>query len=452
MNRRNFIKQSTLLGSSLLLSSLFCNAKTINYDEIEFDSNIYEKNAPQTIVIFLYGGASELGGNLTNIEEIKQNSQSSYDDYFRGVTPTENGFWREAGGEIMEELLASGDMTIFRTCYSYLRDKEKNKSHGRCVSQNQRGVNNDEDTAGVFAIIGDILYKNGVITKDTKLPFITMEGDNTFYSSYEDRPSFLKPISIDKDLSNPYERRWVDSYFYYTKAERENKNYKEKRALLDMEMDRLSAKKNGKGPIEEAFEKRVELEKFVNSLKEAKLPDGVKYPEKDSFAKKLQVAVNLCAYNPDTRVVTIGSGGLGGWDDHNEARDYPQRMVSLFSAIKSAVDHIKALKREDRINILVFGEFGRNVNLNAAKGWDHGNNQNLFSFLGKNYFNELGVVGETYLPSVGEVNRMYLKPKPSSYSFEPFSIAATLYKIYGIKNPQVLTGGFGEIKEGFLKF
>ncbi len=99
MNRRDFLLKSTILGSSLLLPK-FSFGKPLDLSGVKFDKSIYEKNAAQTIMIFLYGGASELGGNLTNIEEIKQNSQSDY-SYFRGLTPTSNHFWQEAGGEIM---------------------------------------------------------------------------------------------------------------------------------------------------------------------------------------------------------------------------------------------------------------------------------------------------------------------------------------------------------------
>jgi len=42
----------------------------------------------------------------------------------------------------------------------------------------------------------------------------------------------------------------------------------------------------------------------------------------------------------------------------------------------------------------------------------------------------------------GEVNRLYLQPKEGSYWFEPMSIAATLYKIYGIENPEIMTDNY----------
>jgi len=44
-----------------------------------------------------------------------------------------------------------------------------------------------------------------------------------------------------------------------------------------------------------------------------------------------------------------------------------------------------------------------------------------------------------------------LVPKDGSPEFEPLSVAATIYKIYGIENPEVLTGGYGEIGKGLFK-
>ena len=90
---------------------------------------------------------------------------------------------------------------------------------------------------------------------------------------------------------------------------------------------------------------------------------------------------------------------------------------------------------------LSFGDFGRNVNLNSAYGWDHGNLQNLYVIGGKKYFTNQGIAGETVLDVTGKLNRLWLKPKDGTYTFEPLSIAATIYKLYGIENPNALTGG-----------
>ncbi len=107
--------------------------------------------------------------------------------------------------------------------------------------------------------------------------------------------------------------------------------------------------------------------------------------------------------------------------------------------------HIRLLGKRGNINITVMGDFGRGVNLNSANGWDHGNLQTVYVLGGTNYFNIPGIVGDTELVNTGSVNRLYLRPDQSSYWFEPLSVAATLYSIYGITNPGVLTDGMDVI-------
>ncbi len=155
--------------------------------------------------------------------------------------------------------------------------------------------------------------------------------------------------------------------------------------------------------------------------------------------------------NPDTKCIAIGGMGLGRWDDHSAGfSTYRPRMHDVMTGIEAAMKHLK-MAGKDNISIWVFGEFGRNVNLNAANGWDHGNNQNLYIFGGSRYLNSVGIVGETEPFGDAKANRLYLRPKEGSYFFEPYSIGATLYKIFGIKNPEVLTGGYKEIEAGLLK-
>lgn len=452
MKRRDFLKTTSLAAAAMLFPTVG-NSAPIDFSQVEFDANIYHENGAQTIMVFLYGGPSELGGNLTNIEDIKANSQSNYDNYFRGVTATTNGFWQEAGGSIMEEMIADGDLNVFRTCYSQVRDDEGNRSHGNCTAQNQRGILTDSDSAGVFSVIANTLYQNGVVTEETKLPFLTMEGESTFFSAPDfSLQSFLKPTALSSNLNNPYERENDNHWYWYTDEEREGKSWEEytsQRSLLDIAMDQLAQRLNLNGKIKENFDKREALNNFIETMKNATIPEDITYPN-NQFAQNLETAIKIMSHNPDTKVISLGNGGLGGWDDHNEARDYPVRMEALFSALKSAMQHIKAVGKEEKINIVVWGEFGRNVNLNSALGWDHGNLQNLFMLGGKNYLNHLGVVGETTMHKYGAINRMYLKPKEGSYWFEPASVAATLYSIYGITNPEYLTGGYGPIDAGLL--
>ena len=94
MKRRDFIKLS-LVVSSMILTPQYSYATALDLNKIQFTNN---QNNVQTLIIFLYGGASQLAGNLSNIDEIKNLSQSNYSNYFRGMTKTTNNFWKEAGG------------------------------------------------------------------------------------------------------------------------------------------------------------------------------------------------------------------------------------------------------------------------------------------------------------------------------------------------------------------
>ena len=449
MKRRDFIKLSTLACSALLFPN-FLKAKEFNVSDVTFSKATFNENSAQTIIINMHGGASQLAGNITNIEEIEKNSQNSYNGYFRSITQTENGCWKEAGGDYMEKLLANGDMTLYRCCYSAIREKNSNKSHGLCSEQNQKG-SFDTNGGGVITNLAEILDGKGAIDSKTIMPFVTLDGESTFYAPLN-RPlkSYLKPTAINENLDNPYTRdRWsVREWFYYTREERKKEHYNdsdEKGGFdpqFSNDMDSLAQSHNREGKIKDAFAKRGELEHFIDEIKKEETPDlGENAYLNNQFSKKLEAAIKLLHKNPDTKIVTLGTGGLGGWDDHSNARDYVTRMNNLFATLHSAMAHLKAIGKEGKINIMVFAEFGRNVNLNSANGWDHGNLQNLYIVGGKDYFNHKGVVGETVVDATGSLNRLWLKPKPNTYWFEPISIASTLYKLYGIENPEVLTGG-----------
>ncbi len=450
MKRREFIRLS-LAGSTVLMLPSLGRAQALDVDAIRFSEATFKANNAQTILVFLYGGASQLAGNISNLSDLERHSQNSYNDYFRDITPTKNHCWAEAGGADMETMIEHGDMTLYRTCYSAEREKVNNKAHGVCTEQNQKG-SFDTDGGGIVANIAAILYKKGAIDSSALMPFVTMEGESSFHApSRVSIPGFLKPVGIDQEFDNPYARSryTVRRWSYYTEQEREKEHYNDSDEqggfdpVLTGKMDQLAQKHNAGGKIKDNFATRGKMAKFIQEIKEASTPDLGEdaYPQNDPFAAKLETAIKLLDNNPDTRIVTLGTGGLGGWDDHNEARDYVRRSEQLFRALRSAVAHINALEKDQTITLMVFGEFGRNVNLNSAFGWDHGNLQNLYVFGGKKFFDHKGVVGETVVDNPNSLNRLWLKPKSGTYWFDPLSIAATLYRIYGIENPDALTGG-----------
>ena len=83
MKRRTFLKSTAgataaAMLPALTMESLLNPAYAVPaYNELSFTAPAV---LPQVINVFLYGGASELAGNLTNIVDIDANSQNPYPD------------------------------------------------------------------------------------------------------------------------------------------------------------------------------------------------------------------------------------------------------------------------------------------------------------------------------------------------------------------------------------
>lgn len=445
MKRRDFIKGLGLLTSSVLLPTKLDAGTVENISNISFSTESYQQNNAQTIMVYLYGGPSELSGNLSNFEEIQINSKNKYNA--KTTTLTENNFWEEAGGNAMERMLATGDMKLFRTCY---RKDHPSKSHGICTAEIQRGIYHDDASypPGMFSVLGEALAQQKLIDDSTVMPFLTMEGNSGFFNTGDLYLDFtLRAAAIGEKLDNPYKRKEI--YESFTNKEWHD-DPRPNTTALSIAYDELSASVNNHEKIQEAFDKSKLLSSFIDYIREQPDPEGIEYPD-NSFAVRLKSSIKVLINNPETKVISIGSKGLGGWDDHSDSiANYTERMTNLMSGIEAAMSHIKAEGR-DNITIMVFGEFGRNVSLNDSLGWDHGNNQNVYVFGGQRYFNSTGIIGETELEASNNNNRLYLAPTTDSYTFEPYSIAATLYKMYGISNPAALTGGYSAIGAGLFR-
>ncbi len=464
MRRRNFIKSMGALGATASLPAMFFNDSFIKraaaapmLDEVNF---LAPAVMPQVINIFLYGGASELAGNLTNIEDIDANSQNRYPsrllepttDEVRGIT--RNGLWSDAGGDAMEDMLASEDMSIYRTVY---RRKNNTRSHRPSIFSCLTGNLDINNSPGMGTTLAAVLYKNraNLLNKpidEYRLPFVSFEGASTAFMSDKNNPLPLamRYISLNQRFDNPYSRD--------TRYNRNN---------FDAELESLVSQMNIEGINKryskafDGFKTRRDMEEligeFATALNDTPLPglpegdvdageDGVlQYPD-TPHRDRVKAAVTLAIANPDSLFITVG-GGLGGWDDHDSAIDeYTDRMESLMTTLRAATKHIKYATRPDgtstgNIIINVFGDFGRNVNLNNSRGWDHGNNQNLYTFGGKDIRpGTLGkIVGKTERFGDSKQNRQFTRPTEDSYDFEPTAIAATMYSYFGVQNPKVLT-------------
>lgn len=430
VNRKDFLKLSAAFGSALMMPSAL-RAQTFS-NAVNAVSYSRPAVLPTVIHIFLYGGASELGGNFSNRAEIFDGSVNAYPG--AQVSVTANGFWEQAGGAIMEDLLSAGDMSIFRTIH---RRKDDTKAHGRSITQNLVG-NTDIDAPGIATTLAAVLERFGAVDPGNDLfPFVSLEGESEVFTSGELKLSdSLRPVALGSNFSNPYEQK-KNGLISDASANRLEDLANEvsglQRLLWPLYRDFARAG--------DFFARRRGIKEFVDNIRNMPLPAGVTYPANNPMADRLRAAVNVAVHNPGTRFISVGNGGIGGWDAHSGAIEtYTTNMNRVMQAVQAAVNHMKASGADDRVLINVYGDFGRNVNLNGSRGWDHGNNQNLYTFGGKS-FRSLGrIVGETKLIGSASNNRLFTAPKDGSVEFEPFAIASTVFRHFGVQNPEVLTG------------
>ncbi|MEX1057518.1 MAG: hypothetical protein WED11_07290, partial [Natronospirillum sp.] len=476
MKRRDFLRALALtpaVPSALSLGLLVQRAQAagLNYENVNFTPPTV---LPQVINIFLYGGASELSGNLSNIEDIDFHSMNPYTTAFgngiiearalndasnaaNGNNPqiTPHGCWAGAGGLFMEDLLASGDLSIYRTIH---KRKNQTRSHRESIFMSQKGALDVENAAGLGTRLALMLHTNSNAMGSCQLadgrtvaefnggllglplPFVSFEGQTTAFARdpATATPMALRDMSLNENFDNPYSRgggltSGSNNVFAEGRVE----------ALVAAMSGQSSYAQRFRSGVD-GFTARDDMASLVGDLstvRDADLPavaaddpdgdadDLLIYPN-TRFARQVRAAVTLAVENPSSLYISVGTPGLGGWDDHNNAIDrYRNRMRDLFHALRVATKHIRLsdqgsaagqtpggmVRRTDNIIINVWGDFGRLVNLNNSMGWDHANNQNLFTLGGAGIRaggqTALGkVVGTTQRAGRTGTNNQYTEP------------------------------------------
>ena len=414
---------------------------------------------PVVINLFLYGAASELAGNLTTLEALRAFTERPYPDWLSPDNPEEvspNGCWRSAGGDEMEAMLAAGRMSLYRTVW---RQREDNKSHP--ISQRQNLVGSlDSEAAGLGTLFGLLLSLHGLEGREAdalRLPLVSIGGlSESFQLASRLLPRSLQPVVLNDRLENLFARR--NNYAVSgvsgggvmpsVPADRE----------LDDLAREMSARRGGVDRrLLEIFQRRDRLDAL---LREVLSPERiaavtpvdpatgseVAYPEDGhGYGRLLRSAIQLALASPDTRFIALRP--RVSWDDHSAALDaYRDRMRAVQQALQSALRHLELMGREDVV-INVFTEFGRNLSYNASAGFDHGNNQVFYTCGGAAVpGRRLGaIIGRTQAQAE-RPGRVFHRPAPDSYHCEPMSIASTVLRYFGVRNPEVLTG-FGPIDE-----
>ena len=494
MKRRDLLKALGLLGTSIAAPGLIAkngviskanagsvnisqralnNAKAIVAGEVNY---VPPASLPTVINIFMYGGPSELAGNLTNIVEINGKSQNAYPTGIANDSQTTvNGFWQNAGGDAMERMIAAGDMSIVRTINRVIDDS---KAHRTSIFSAQTG-GLDEFAPGMGTNIGAILRAFQPAIFDDPgvapvIPFASFEGDTVLFQTgdIDDLPLWLRSVSLDSNFNNPYRRLQGYQLATDSNCTVNGANVPCHDALDDLSQRVTASQGTRFSNLGDSFIKRRELDDFFSTQlgdPNLALPDDLLNPGtplvnfQGRFGDNLMAACVLALENPDTRFMTLSTGGLGGWDDHDNAiQSYENRMTQLMENIEQAMLLLAtgtrtpggANKNNGRNDVIIncFGEFGRNVNLNGSMGWDHGNNMNLYTFGGTDpaLGRTMGqVIGSTKVIGTPGQNRLFTSPADGSVQFEPFSIAASVYKHFGVQNPEVIAADTPDSPNGF---
>ncbi|MDH5229858.1 MAG: DUF1501 domain-containing protein [Gammaproteobacteria bacterium] len=455
MRRREFIKQM-LFSSMALTASRFSHALPIAQtqqqwlDSLDIRYNKLERSQlSRHIFIFLYGGASELVGNLSNLAEMqKKEANVRYSGIFDGPGAITNDyFWRDAGGNILQRMLDAGDASVYRTMYRKLDD---NRAHFRSQSQNLKGAT-DMDKPGLAATLAYLIQRFELLESlapadELQLPFISFDADPRVFAGSFVAAQQFQAVGLTGQSQHPYAAVRLNNFDANVDDRfRDFIRAKIRSSTADTELKQLLQKRDVYNQILTQMLDEDAIKLKINQFSGRLLPaDAINYAD-NLIAKQLRSAVSLMLENPQTLFAFIGEGA-GTWDDHSSALDvYPIRMRQLMEAINNAVRHLKGARlagvsHAGQIKIHIISEFGRNLVLNNAKGWDHGNNGNYMTFAGWDVRSDLGkVVGRTELAQEG-VTRIYTRPTASSYTFEPFALASSIYQDFGIQNPQVITG------------
>ena len=485
MKRRNFLKSASGLWAACGMPLTYsvsgmmsaAHAAPIPYDAADL-SFTAPNVMPQIINIFLYGGPSELAGNLTNILEIEQHSFSRYPDFLvnkngssdpanwtLGEAVTQNGFWGNdsngdngAGGNIMESMLANNQMTMFRTLF---RRQNQTRSHRESIFINQKGNINVEGTPGIGTRVAQLFDKLnfsnsqfadgtsvGNVQDQLVLPFISFERNSTAFAPDTEFPLDdlrLRALDMDTNFDNPFSRRanpLVNDQGRETSLE----------ALAQAQANAAG------GRFAQARLSLNERDQMDNNITNLDLDAntrtfGANYPDTNS-GRAIRAAVTLAVENPQSLFISVGNA-FGGWDDHNSSFDrYPDNMTAVMESLQAAANHIQSAnnasingrtRTTDNIVINVFGEFGRLANLNGSEGWDHGNNQILYTLGGTAYNRQMGkLIGRTEIGGNRGTNNMFMQPlttgsQADGFSIEPMSIAASTYSYFGVSDPRIIT-------------
>lgn len=333
LTRRTFLKGlATGIGASML--------------PLSFSSRLFAAGQTYSVIeVFLYGGASSA------VSELKVLADANVMGYTaNNKTQTSNGFWNNAGGVALENLISKNRLTMISVVPWH-----SSKAHDFAQSYGTLGQASNIPDSIAFAAVGD----GGK----------ALVGRNQGY------------FPFDSSLSNPYVKGAEEASILDLYSKQNSR----------IHTDFVSAGQT----ITQAQTLKTNFEGSNNNLNTS------------NIAQQLRAAVALIQSQNKTHFISIP---LGGWDMHsNSDNQYIPQMKNLLEGVQAASDMIDQAGLP--IVIVVRGDFGRNYHYNDSNGWDHGDHQIMLLAGGGGFVNHKGKYFESTLDGVDITStRVYSKP------------------------------------------
>lgn len=333
MDRRKFIKQSSLASSLFFVPNFVKAIETINPKSLGYK---------RLVIIQLAGGNDGLNTIVPFNNDIYFNARPSLALKKNDLIQVTDNLGFHPSLLPLKRLYDNGNLTVINN----VGYPNPNRSHFRATDIWQTGSNHNEylDTGWVGRYIDhygkhpynaiEIDDSLSLLMKGKKINGIATQNPNILYRTSQD-PYF-------KNVLNHYKDEHLSEH---------NLGYLYKTMIA------------AESSATYIFEKN----KTATTTQE--------YPQ-NAFAKQLKTTAKLINSGIETRVFF---SSLGGFDTHANQLNSQNRLLAIYAnSMEAFVNELKSQNTFNDTLILTFSEFGRRVKQNAAHGTDHGAASNVF--------------------------------------------------------------------------
>jgi uncharacterized protein (DUF1501 family) len=395
MDRRGFIKQSSLVSAGMLVPSF---VKATSFDRIE------RSQSGKTLVVIQFSGGNDGLNTLVPFEnDLYYQHRPSIAVPKQQVIKIDDTLGFNPALESLRPLYDNGLMAIINS----VGYPNPNRSHFR--SMDIWHTASDSSSYLKTGWIGRYLDSE---CDRCQIPYHAIELDDSLslvmQGMQQDGFAMRNPERLVRITSNPFLKQLGRSF-------KEHKH--------DTSVSYL---------YKTMIEVQQSAEYLSNQAKKHK--SNIRYPM-NAFAGGLKQIAELMTAGTDTKIYYIS---LPGFDTHVNQKNRQERLLKIYGESVSAF--IKDLQSNNLFNdtlIMTFSEFGRRVSENGSRGTDHGTANNVMIMSGK--LKNAGMINQA--PDLSNLDNGDL-----IYQVDFRQIYATVLEKWLDTNPQIiLNGGYSTL-------